>query len=265
MSSKVMTRVLVLHGYSQNATILSKRLGALRKESKDIDFVFVTAPHVLLPAEMIGPPSRFDSQGPGDGGQTAEQMQSDPNTSLRTWWKANKGRTEAVGLTDSIIYLKNIMKETTFDGVFGFSQGAAFAALLAAMLERPHLYPPFLVDGQPPHPPFKFCVAISGFKLLDPFCIPFFSPSYSTPTLHVLGKTDVVVVEERSRQLIEVSSNARVEEHEGGHFVPSKGSWRKFLVNYMLDPTGSVPSPGSSSRLEEDASAEVSGTNTPRL
>ena len=62
----------------------------------------------------------------------------------------------------------------------------------------------------------KFCVAISGFKLLDPFCDPLFTPNYTTPTLHVLGRTDVVVVEERSRMLLEVSKTARLEEHDGG-------------------------------------------------
>ncbi|EPQ49923.1 hypothetical protein GLOTRDRAFT_51373, partial [Gloeophyllum trabeum ATCC 11539] len=38
------------------------------------------------------------------------------------------------------------------------SQGAAMAATVSAMygipkLERPYLYPEFLVDGLPPHPP----------------------------------------------------------------------------------------------------------------
>jgi len=62
----------------------------------------------------------------------------------------------------------------------------------------------------------QFCVAVSGFKVLDPFCDPFFHKMYITPTLHVIGRTDIVVVEERSRQLVEVSANARVEEHDGG-------------------------------------------------
>ncbi len=33
------------------------------------------------------------------------------------------------------------------------SQGAALAAIVAALLEKPESYPPFLVDGKPPHPP----------------------------------------------------------------------------------------------------------------
>ena len=73
-----------------------------------------------------------------------------------------------------------------------------------------------------PSPISEFCISVSGFRLNDPFSLELLMPSYSTPTLHILGKMDTVVVEERSRQLIEVSENSRVEEHNGGdshHFV----------------------------------------------
>lgn len=54
---------------------------------------------------------------------------------------------------------------------------------------------------------------------MDPICDPFYGPNFATRTLHVIGRTDVVVVEERSRQLAELSANKRVEEHDGGkHF-----------------------------------------------
>ena len=62
----------------------------------------------------------------------------------------------------------------------------------------------------------QFCASVSGFKVNDPLASEIFGQSYATPTLHVLGKTDVVVVEERSKILLDVSVNARVEEHEGG-------------------------------------------------
>ncbi|KAF9479353.1 FSH1-domain-containing protein [Pholiota conissans] len=262
MTTKPMTRVLVLHGYAQNNVIFSKRLAALRKEGKDIDFVFVAAPHTLLPEDMFAPPSSFDAQG-DDAAPTAEQIQSSPSTAQRGWWRAKQAEYE--GLTDSLIYLRNIMKETTFDGVLGFSQGAALAALLTSLLERPHLYPPFLIDGKSPHPPFKFCIAVSGFRMRDSFCDPFFSPPYETPTLHVIGKTDALVSEESSRRLVEASKNPRVEEHEGGHFVPSKAPWRKFLANYIRDPAGDVPSPPAAPAEAGSvtASAEASGANTP--
>jgi hypothetical protein len=44
-----------------------------------------------------------------------------------------------------------------------------------------------------------------------------------------------------------------------GHFVPSKGNWRKFLTAYIQDPTDNVPSPSESSL----SSAGNSGTATP--
>lgn len=49
------------------------------------------------------------------------------------------------------------------------------------------------------------------------------------PVLHVLGDNDVVVTPERSQSLIDATLNGRVEHHTGGHFTPSKASWRHFL------------------------------------
>ncbi len=101
-------------------------------------------------------------------------------------------------------------------------------------LQKPDTYPAFLVDGKPPHPPLSvlsliseavrlprlclrsFCIAVAGFKPPGPTSDALFLPSYSTQTLHVLGKNDVIVVEERSKTLLDVSSNKRVEWHDGG-------------------------------------------------
>jgi len=227
-------KVLALHGYSQNATIFSKRIGAIRKECKNIDFVFVDAPHILLPSELSGSSSRSDSE------QAVSEEAPDPNAAPRGWWRYNEGKAE--GLKTSILVIRGLLMTQRFDGVFGFSQGGAFAAVIAALLERPHLYPEFLVDGKSPHAPLEFCISVSGFRLNDSFSLELLVPKYSTPTLHILGKTDTVVVEERSRQLIEVSENSRVEEHNGGHFVPSQSTWRKLFANYMSDPSHPFPS-----------------------
>ena len=62
----------------------------------------------------------------------------------------------------------------------------------------------------------EFCVSVAGYRPSGPIRTPLFEPYYSTPTLHVLGRTDVVVVEERSNQLVEVSADKRVEYHPGG-------------------------------------------------
>lgn len=77
---------------------------------------------------------------------------------------------------------------------------------------------------------------MSGFKPRDISLQDYFTPSYATPTLHVIGLNDVVVSHERSKELIDVSSDARVVVHDGGHFIPSKTSWRQFFREYFMDP-----------------------------
>ncbi|KAJ7594261.1 FSH1-domain-containing protein [Mycena floridula] len=248
--------VLVLHGYSQNATMFSKRLGALRKQcGKDIEFVFCDGPVVLYPADLTG----FASPTP-ENTDPAADVYADPALTPRGWWKTNSNKTQTTGLDSSLLLLRDILKSRKFDGVFGFSQGAALAALLAALLERPHVYPEFLTDGQPPHPPFQFCVAVAGFRISsNPLVDIIYGDSYSTPTLHVVGRTDIIVTPERAQKLVDLSSDKRVEEHDGGHFVPSKANWRKFLKDYLTDPFADLPRP----RANGIASGPASGTATP--
>ncbi|TFL02817.1 serine hydrolase FSH [Pterulicium gracile] len=233
--------ILVLHGYTQSAATFSKRLGFLRKASPDLDFVFLDGPTILLPADL----SQFG---------TAD-TQADINSSVeyRAWWRWKEEENKAIGLDETLLLLKETLQNRKFDGVLGFSQGAALAALLAALLERPHIHPPFLVDGNPPHPPFDFCVAVAGFRLRDPIADAILSEPFNTRTLHVLGRTDIMVPTERARHLLDLSANSRLEEHDGGHFLPSKTPWRKFMVEWIKTPNDDVPSP----------SAAVSGTSTP--
>ncbi|KAH8115261.1 FSH1-domain-containing protein [Phellopilus nigrolimitatus] len=229
MSTK---KVLMLHGYAQNAAIFSKRMGAIRKAcAKDIDFVFVDAPHVLQPADLAG----FSTSALGAGDAPSAPS---PAETPRGWWRTNPERTRYDGVAESLAALRDVLAQDTFEGVFGFSQGAAMAALLAAVLERPNLHPPFLIDGQAPHPPLKFCVSIAGFLPSSPLCSPFFSPRYTTPTLHVHGLADVVA------------------------------PWRNFFRDYLRDPLGDVPAPPVSPAAAAAAgsqaqSAPVSGAAAP--
>ncbi|KAG7442929.1 FSH1-domain-containing protein [Guyanagaster necrorhizus] len=253
--------ILVLHGYAQNASIFSKRLGALRKQcGKDIDLVFVDGPHILQPVDLqfntASVVQSTESTLSAFGASEANNSE-DPSLTLRGWYKANHDRTKAIGLEDSLVVLRDILKERKFDGVLGFSQGAALAAFLSALLEKPEAYPRFLIDGEAPHPPLQFCISVAGFKIADPLSDIVYNPTYATPTLHVLGRTDIIVTEERANGLLKVSANKRIEGHDGGHFVPSKTSWRKFLVAYLRDPLGNVPSPSNIS------STPNSGTATP--
>ncbi|KAI0687098.1 serine hydrolase-domain-containing protein [Cytidiella melzeri] len=278
-------KILMLHGYAQSATILQKRMGAVRKACKGVELVFVDAPHILSPADIAESFNTAEELG------ASEASDADPALAPRAWWRTDAQRTKTIGVEASFEMMRDILSKDHYDGVFGFSQGACFAAWLAALsylelirsprpkLERPETFPSFLIDGKSPHPPFAFCVAVAGFKPSSPLSNSIFLDGYSTPTLHVIGRNDVIVVEERAKTLLAVSINMRVEYHDGGaatfemcpgmivsalmqllgHFVPSKANWRAFFRDYLLKaPAEDVPSPSLST-----GSQPASGTSTP--
>jgi len=204
--------------YMQNASVFRKKTGALRKACKDVEFVYVDAPNVLVPADV-------KVFGEEDKTESDESM-----ATARGWWRTNPERTSSVGLDKSLEVLKELLRGSRFDAVLGFSQGAAMAALLVALLERPDVYPEFLINGEAPHPPLTKCVCVAGFVAPGGLAREVFgSTGYETETVHVLGETDVVVVRERSEALVGVGGNVRVVEHLGGHFVPTKLDWRGIL------------------------------------
>jgi len=218
-------KILALHGYTSNGESFRIKMSAIRKlVASQAEFFFAEAPLVLEPVDM---PGFRESAAPRSGASTPLDLVP------RGWWRANEDRTVYHGAEESIQYIKELMIKEKFDGVFGFSQGASFAGLLCALLEKPHLYPAFLVHGQPPQPPFEFGIFVGGFKPLDAKLLPLFDTKIVTPTLHVMGNNDFVVVESRGLSLVEACESPRVERHEGGHFVPSSGPWRKFFQSYI--------------------------------
>ncbi|KAI0821037.1 FSH1-domain-containing protein [Irpex lacteus] len=252
-------KILVLHGFAQSGTVLQKRMGAVRKACKGVELVYIDAPHVLTPADLA---ETFNS--PEELG-AAEATETDPALQPRAWWKTDAERTKTAGAEESFAFLRDILSKDHYDGIFGFSQGACMAAWLTALLERPETFPPFLVDGKPPHPPFQFCVAVAGFKPNSPLAQAIIGESISTPVLHVIGRNDVIVVEERSQTLLDVTPNKRVEYHDGGHFVPSKANWRAFFRDYLLKAPADadVPSPSASTAASQPASGAATPVPAP--
>ncbi|GAA5834201.1 hypothetical protein JCM9279_004244 [Rhodotorula babjevae] len=233
-------RVLCLPGFSQNAVIFSGRIGALRRALKDsAELVFIDPPHIL---EMpTGDSSDFKNKYDSDA---AAAPTSDADTP-RAWWFAESREDgqyrKFIKFEETLVYLRHVLEtEGPFDAVFGFSQGAACGAILTALVEQPSLDPIFAVPSQNPDvkwppKPFSFAVLSAGFYPLDPRANACFKTGTKpkTPTLHVLGRGDTIVGEERSVPLTEAFEGARVEWHDGGHHTPSKASWRRFFQAYF--------------------------------
>ncbi|GAA6001825.1 hypothetical protein JCM10207_002337 [Rhodosporidiobolus poonsookiae] len=231
-------RILVLPGYTQNAVILSGRMGALRRTLKDsADLVFVDPTHVVeVPTESAADfKDKFDSD--------ASSAPTNAADTPRAWWFAETSSDghyrKFLKFDETLRNLRDILeKQGPFDGVFGFSQGAAAGAILAALCENPQLDPIFAAPPADssvawPHPPLKFAILSAGFFPLDPKVSAYFDTKLKTPSLHVLGRGDTIVGEERSVPLTQRFENARVEWHDGGHHTPSKASWRRFFQAYI--------------------------------
>lgn len=253
-------RIMALHGYTSNAFILQRRMGAIRKACKDTaDFIYLNGPlrvePITAPAQSLDAPEN-------------SQSALDPHLPLeeqpRAWWKASDDG-KYTHFDETIEYLnEEIAKQGPFDGVFGFSQGACFAALVASAFEAPDRYPKLkLPAGQGP---LRFCIAVSGFRPRDESLQALFpSEGIQTPMLHILGRTDQIIDEERAQTLVLAASNSRVEHHESGHVVPSQANFRNFYRDYISAFQGDPYEPNDEWKRVVSPSARPShsGTATP--
>lgn len=111
-----------------------------------------------------------------------------------------------------------------FDGLLGFSQGAALAAFVCALGQA----------GDPRFPLPRFIILVSGFcprglglkeSILQ-------SP-LSLPSLHVFGDTDQVIPSQESMQLASRFLGAVTLTHSGGHFIPAAASQRQAYLKFL--------------------------------
>lgn len=132
------------------------------------------------------------------------------------------------------------------------------------------------MHGLPPHPPLKYFISVGGFRPPTALADHLLATPYATPTLHVIGATDVVSPLERVPKLIVLGAHTRVVWHTGGeaaipyglgdprnadsaaasplapctvcasagHFVPVRKAWPTFFRHYMADPHTRMRAPG---------------------
>ncbi|XP_046738474.1 esterase OVCA2 isoform X2 [Diprion similis] len=126
-------QILALHGYYQSDVVFRGKIGSLRKAfKKEINFTFIRAPH-KVPRDPSGKEAEEGAEAYG-------------------WWfnnknsefKATVGSPECVGLEESLRSVEKCFEEKgPFDGILGFSQGAAFVAILCAMQQQKCSISPF--------------------------------------------------------------------------------------------------------------------------
>jgi hypothetical protein len=189
-------RLLCLHGYHGSAKILRGQLQPLVRDCPvPLDLCFVDAP----------------SLADGDFG----------------WWHQNfrgweRTRDWAVDL---------FARQPRFDGVFGFSQGAALTALLVGLRA-----PAGQVTSELPLS-FDFAMMASGFRSDSPRHAELFArrASFDLPSFHLLSRSDPIVATADSRALAEQFPAPVVVEHNGGHVIASTPPVRATFTQFLSE------------------------------
>lgn len=246
-------KILMVHGFTQSGPNFHAKTRALEKNLQKafpagITFSFPTAPIRLAHADIPFPTSN-----------EAKENGEEEETDAWAWWR-RKGDGEPYryeGIELGLEKLASVLKEEgPFDGVIGFSQGGAMAAMLASLLEpdRRKAFEALCKDGgmsypqsfeadtgyieETIHPPLKFAVSYSGFAArgVDLYR-GFYEPKIKTPMLHFIGTLDTVVEEARSLALVEhcEESEGRVVYHPGGHFLTTQKTYVAALVGFIKE------------------------------
>lgn len=235
-------RILCLHGFRQNASSFKGRTASLAKKLKNIaELVFVDAPHELpfiyqpLADQNHSCDSAFAQQCPPfnhcnkrfawliagdyDGKHDAEwQMAKIPFNSLQY-------QQQTEGLEKSIEYLKTLFSQVgPFDGILGFSQGAAMAALVSAHREK--------LKGDIN---FRFVILCSGFAVN---MAGYAEGSINCPSLHIFGNKegkDRQIDCQASKQLASLFENgcSVIIEHDLGHIIPTRSPYIAEIKDFL--------------------------------
>lgn len=166
------------------------------------------------------------------------------------WWRKDEATGQYRQLKEGFDRLAACIREeageTGIDGVVGFSQGGAMAALLAAAMEsepKSREVPAnddkydwswvTAVREANQGRPLKFAVVYSGFFAPPEEMAWLYEPKILTPTLQFIGSLDTVVEESRSQGLVDRTVDPVVVVHPGGHYVPVNKQWVMPLIGFV--------------------------------
>ncbi|KAL1341394.1 hypothetical protein HN51_027865 [Arachis hypogaea] len=237
-------RILCLHGFRQNASSFKGRTSSLAKRLKKIaEFVFVDAPHELsfiyqttLAKDATCESSPMLSSPPPPLENCKKKFawlvapNSDGSTDVN--WKIAEGpfdplqyQQQTEGYDTSLSHLKNVFSQQgSFDGILGFSQGAAMAALISAQQEQ--------LKGEMD---FKFVIICSGFALnvkeMERGII-------KCPSLHIFGNEhgkDRQIANQASKELASLYDDgcSVIIEHDCGHIIPTRSPYIDEIKGFL--------------------------------
>ncbi len=208
-------KLLALHSFRTSGSILEKQMAisgfskVLRDEC-NAEIVFVDAPNVAsgpIPNDVVA---------------------AFPNEKYYEWWNATQredGEWEYVNADRSLEYIERVWNEHHgFDGIVGFSQGAAMAALLAGLQRSGQALTGFSK--------LKFIICIAGIRVRDPKFSTHYDNLAHMPSVHIIGQNDPI--KRLTNQLIRSFQAPVVLTHDRGHVVPRiHDDMKRVLIQFI--------------------------------
>lgn len=247
-----MPKFLCLPGFLQSGALFAEKSLGLRKllvKKLGYELDYIDPPYVITNKDQL--PFVLSSDPEEEAQRWAGIVEKNLN---RCWW-LNTSDNTYLGFDEAEAYLKaHIAKNGPYDGVLGFSQGAAMAAIVANNFG----------EFAPSQAPLKIGVFFSPFAFTVPrqagttmaelnlslLSLAEYSeqvelnPQYSglfqntdTPTklLAVYGSEDSVVPPVRTQYLCARLPAMEVLVHDGGHYMPNKKQFVAPLVARISD------------------------------
>lgn len=158
----------------------------------------------------------------------------------RAWWFAKDPNPTTgdpggfKGLEKSLDYIGNIIEESgPIHAIWGFSQGGSFSGLLMALLHDKQTHHPLRKhlpkqQGMP-----RAGLFFSAFKPRFPQYDSVYEYGIQVPTLHIIGKRDMIVTSERSETLKSVCSDAWTLKHPGAHSIPDSEEHTAEIISFL--------------------------------
>lgn len=165
------------------------------------------------------------------------QVQENPASvggDQRGWWfsdaqahsfDARQESESSFGLEQSLEVVQMAVKDLgPFDGILGFSQGAALVAMLCSLQEK-KLDPTYN---------FRFAILVAGFRsACDQHQYFYKGVKIMVPSLHVYGQDDKVIPEQMSQDLLPLFQGAHILAHQGGHFIPAASAHKHIYQGFL--------------------------------
>ena len=203
-------RILCLHGYRGNARTLQIQMRPLTQGLESLaEFVFVDAP-----ALATGNFGWWHAVSNDDDSKSAGVGQ--PTIRYEGW-------------SETKAWLVSLFQQSApFDGVFGFSQGAALTALLVGLRS------PCEAEDRIS---FDFAMMVGGFASNDGSHAYLYQrrSEYGLPSVHIAGTSDFVVPSSQSDRLASLFGNPLMLRHSGGHVVPGDPHLRNSVAAFLQE------------------------------